>query len=337
MGLKPNTTRRLAITVVIAAVICMSTQAGYAAAGPVISVEPTYTAISQGDTFTVNITIDPDGIEIYGAQYNLYFNNSLLKAMSQNKGAFLSQDGAITNVYKNNINNTIGRVLYSETRMGTDIGVTTSGALTTITFEVIGKPEIGELRLDTVKLGRPNATYLAGVTIANGRVGTDQPPTLFMVRGHVFYEDGSDCNDPAVTITNLNTSREWTAEMNETSNYYQLMLSSCADIIAGEILQSNVASPAGSRSNVTEHTVTHGEVDAGGFEHNIMIESRPGDINGDGKLTSADVAIALQMAVCGEYDSIADINCDKSVTSLDALMILQAADSNIGHSMTLSW
>ena len=50
-----------------------------------------------------------------------------------------------------------------------------------------------------------------------------------------------------------------------------------------------------------------------------------GDLNGDGQITAADAAIALQMVVSGEYNSDADVNTDNKVTSLDALMILQAA------------
>ena len=326
------------LTVVIVAG-CILVCIGALAQAAQVNIEPGYVEV-VGDNVTVNITIDPEGDEVMGAQYDLYFDNTLLHATDQTSEAFLSHDGVSMNVYKNTINNPLGKIEYSAARIGVDYGVTDPGVLATIKFEVRCSG-VGELRLGKVKMSYPNATYIPGVTVNNATVAIVQsdPPlsTPFMVHGHVFYEDGSDCNDPAVTITNLNTSREWTAEMNDTSNYYQLMLSSCADIIAGEILQFNVTSPDGSRSNVTEHTVTHDEVDASGFEHNIMIESRPGDINGDGKLTSADVAIALQMAVCGEYDSIADINCDKSVTSLDALMILQAADSNMGHSMTLSW
>ena len=55
----------------------------------------------------------------------------------------------------------------------------------------------------------------------------------------------------------------------------------------------------------------------------------PGDLNGDGIITSADAVIALQMAVCGEYDALADVNGDDSVTTLDALMILQVAADRI--------
>lgn len=58
-------------------------------------------------------------------------------------------------------------------------------------------------------------------------------------------------------------------------------------------------------------------------------ESVPGDVNGDGELTTADVAMVLQMAVSGEYSGIADVSGDGRVTSLDALMILQTVVGNI--------
>ena len=310
---------------------CILVCIGALAQAAQISIEPGYVEV-VGENVTVDIKIYPDGAEVFGAQYNLYFNNTLLRAIDQTKGEFLSQDGANTNMYTNEIDNTLGRIKYGGARTGVENGVTGPGVLTTIEFEV-RCPGTDELRLSNVKLSYPNATYISEVAVNNATVAIAQSdPSLstpFMVRGHVSYEDGSDCNDPAVTITSLNTSREWTAETNETSNYYQIMLSSCDDVIAGEVLQFNVMSPDGSRSNVTEHTVTPGEVDAGGFEHNIMIESRPGDVNGDGELTSADAIIALQMAVCGKYNSIADINHDDAVTSLDALMILQAADETI--------
>ena len=55
-----------------------------------------------------------------------------------------------------------------------------------------------------------------------------------------------------------------------------------------------------------------------------------GDLNHDDNITSADAAIALQLAASGEYDPAADVSGDNHVTSLDALMILQAAAGGIG-------
>jgi hypothetical protein len=108
-----------AIIVICAIIATMQT----ASAAPTISVEPSYMEVSQGDTFTVNITIDSEGTEVMGAQYTLYFDNVLLKALNQNRGPFLRQDGKNTNVFKNKIYNTIGEIKYGETRIDTDVGV----------------------------------------------------------------------------------------------------------------------------------------------------------------------------------------------------------------------
>jgi len=56
----------------------------------------------------------------------------------------------------------------------------------------------------------------------------------------------------------------------------------------------------------------------------VVTVAIPGDVNGDGHLTTADAAIVLKMAVRGEYSEVADVSGDRAVTSLDALMILQA-------------
>ena len=50
-----------------------------------------------------------------------------------------------------------------------------------------------------------------------------------------------------------------------------------------------------------------------------------GDVNHDGVITSADAAIALHLAATGGWDSAADVDGDNHITSLDALMIQQAA------------
>lgn len=48
------------------------------------------------------------------------------------------------------------------------------------------------------------------------------------------------------------------------------------------------------------------------------------DLNRDGALTPADAAIALRIAASGGWNADADVNGDLQITSLDALMILQA-------------
>ena len=62
----------------------------------------------------------------------------------------------------------------------------------------------------------------------------------------------------------------------------------------------------------------------------IHLDTMRGDLDGDGKITPTDAVIALDLAVTGEWRGDADINDDKRVTALDALMILQAAARNVG-------
>jgi len=54
-----------------------------------------------------------------------------------------------------------------------------------------------------------------------------------------------------------------------------------------------------------------------------------GDFNHDGTLTPADAAIALRIAASGGWDVSGDVDGDCRITSLDALMILQAAADTI--------
>ncbi|MEA3324277.1 MAG: cohesin domain-containing protein, partial [Euryarchaeota archaeon] len=98
-------------------------------------------------------------------------------------------------------------------------------------------------------------------------------PTPFVIGGWIFYENGTACDDPEVNITNLDTGVQWHANTTAGSNYYQIACTNGTDLNETEQLQFSAKSPDGSQSSITEHTVTQGEVDAGGFEHNITLES----------------------------------------------------------------
>ncbi len=82
-----------------------------------------------------------------------------------------------------------------------------------------------------------------------------------------------------------------------------------------------------------ENTITVIATDGTGLNTTKMIavwlEPPRGDLNGDYALTPADAAIALAIAASGGWDADADVSRDGSVTSLDALMILQAATGTI--------
>ncbi len=132
-----------------------------------VSVVPTVINTDVGNHFTINVTVNPAGSEIYGAQYKLHFNPAILKAITQTKGTFLSQDDASTIEVTNSFNNTRGTVEYGETRMGVENGVEDPGALTSISFEVIGTGT-SDLDLLDVIVSDPNTTSIETV-VNNGR------------------------------------------------------------------------------------------------------------------------------------------------------------------------
>jgi hypothetical protein len=147
--------------------------------GPVIRVEPLYLTVTQGDTFTINITVEPDGIEIGGVQCGLDFDSNLLNATSQIPRTFLSQDGASTMEVTNKINNTIGKIEYGEFRTGVDYGVTSSDVLATITFNAT-EPGTSSLSLSNVVLSDPHGYQISGVSVNNGTCdieAIEQTPT----------------------------------------------------------------------------------------------------------------------------------------------------------------
>ena len=100
------------------------------------------------------------------------------------------------------------------------------------------------------------------------------PATPFLLCGRVFYANNSECNNPLINVTNLNTGEKWQAETNATYNYYQLVLASGTELNASEILRFNVTSPDENQSNSIEHTVTLNELNNGGlFNFNISLKS----------------------------------------------------------------
>ncbi len=236
---------------------------------PAISVSPSTVNVSHGDLFMINITVDPAGNEIYGAQYDLLFDTSILNATSQSQGTFLSQDGASTAVIRNKINNTIGKIEYGETRTGVENGVTTPDVLASITFKAIEPgTRTSNLNLSNVMLSDPNGTSIE-TGVNNGTVIV-KGLTSFNISGFV-YTDGEPVLNPDVNITNLNTSDVFIAETNESSNYY-LISTDSGHVSAGNILHFHA-----SNGNTTEfdHTVTEEEMNAGGFVQNILIAPPP--------------------------------------------------------------
>ena len=169
-------------TAVVAASVTASVSVTLSTCGDnaIVNVEPQNVAVSTGDRFTVNISVDTRGNEVYGAQYTLHFDPSILQVVGQTNGTFLSQDGASTIKVTNRFNNTIGTVEYGETRMEVENGTTVPGVLASITFDVVGTCGSTDLMLSDVILSDPSPQTIP-VAVNNGHVtiGFDTGPGTY--------------------------------------------------------------------------------------------------------------------------------------------------------------
>ena len=83
--------------------------------------------------------------------------------------------------------------------------------------------------------------------------------------------------------------------------------------------------------HITGHASAYGidPIEIGG-ESRVTVVTLCGDVNHDELLSTADAVLALRMAAGSiDIDFAADVNSDGAVTSVDALMILQATVSRI--------
>ena len=219
--------KRRAILIGLVSLVLLSLAFGSIAQAAVqstsMSVSPSSIEALHGDSFTIEIKVEPGGAEIYGAQYYLYFNPTLLKATSQSQGTFLSQDGATTAVIRNEINNSVGKIEYGESRMGAEHGVTNPGVLASISFEVIGTSGTCELKLSDVILSDPE-DVLVETSISSGRCiiapgapgpGTSPSSSPTPTYTDITAEEAHQMleKDPAQTLfLDVRTEEEYNAE-----------------------------------------------------------------------------------------------------------------------------
>jgi len=117
-------------------------------------------------------------------------------------------------------------------------------------------------------------------TIADGRVyafGTaeevETPVTPFVISGETFDNASAALNNCTITIENLDTDENWTAQTSATSNFYLLLITS-EDVSDGDTLRITAKKMEGGYGtpenytyciNISTVNVTQNDIDMGGF------------------------------------------------------------------------
>ena len=160
------------LATLLAAGLCLSGTA--LAQTTTVSISPASQTVPQGQTFTVDVYINP-AVAIAGATFNLAFNASLLTANSVTQGNLFA--GFVTFFNPGTINNTAGTItnIFSAITQSGGGSVTTPGVLATISFTAKTALGTSPLTLSSVTVGDP-AGQPVSLTVNNGQVTVVQPP-----------------------------------------------------------------------------------------------------------------------------------------------------------------
>ncbi len=142
---------------------------GTVQASPSISIIPASTAdLNKGDTFSVDVNVDPTGTSINGVEINLKFDPAVVQLDSVVIKSFL---GSNPLEFVNEIDNTNGTLELAHTVKGGNPAVTAPGTYATLNFKVKGDAPAGTSTLDMTKAKLSNAAgNIPGVTPNDGTI-----------------------------------------------------------------------------------------------------------------------------------------------------------------------
>jgi len=159
---------------IITAAAALSALTAVALAYSYVSVSPSSQTVSQGETFTVAIFVEPDR-DIAGVQFSLKFNGSLISVKTVSEGELLKKSGLNTFFNEGKINNEDG--IISDV-YGCILGkgnVSESGYFALINATALS-PGTSYIELKNVKISDPEGNYVP-VIVENGTVMIIQSPT----------------------------------------------------------------------------------------------------------------------------------------------------------------
>lgn len=139
-----------------------------------VSLSPSSQEVAKGSTFTALVILDPEGSNVYGAQFSLVFDPARIEALSIEKGALLGSGGASTIEGAKII--TSEKVTYSLSRSGTATGINTSGTLASVTFRGL-EAGIAAINFVNVTVSDPNAIEIPSTT-SGGSVNVTPSPAI---------------------------------------------------------------------------------------------------------------------------------------------------------------
>ncbi|NJD52423.1 MAG: hypothetical protein FIB07_06090 [Candidatus Methanoperedens sp.] len=152
-----------------------------------VKIIPLNQTVTQGDIFDLNITIDPQGPEIAGAQLNVEFNNSMLSLNNVIEGEFFKQNGASTLFNTVILNNPGVTSINVYSAILGPYNVSSPGTFLTINVTATGSHEQAGIYLSSVQIVDPAGNYVpANVINGNVNINSSSDTSIRYINGTVL-------------------------------------------------------------------------------------------------------------------------------------------------------
>jgi hypothetical protein len=202
-----------------------------------VTVIPSTLLVTPGETFTINISIDPMGTAIAGAQLNIAYDQSLISVNSIEEGDIFKNAGVGTFFSSGIINNSAGTVTNIFNAITGNKSVTAGGTFITINATATGSSGTSAIELSTVKISKPNGD-LVSLNVTDGSVRLNSPPVLTAIgdktvdEGQIlsFMLAATDIDNDPLTFSALDLPSgasfnaatrtfQWTPDHTQSGNY----------------------------------------------------------------------------------------------------------------------
>jgi len=292
---------------------------------------------SQGAVFTLNVNIE-NITDLYAFAINLDYNTTLLDVSNVTEGSFLKSRGP-TQVVKNYVNDTEGRVRYALSLLGTPSGANGSGTLFSITFTAT-TATLGTSNLTLPDLADPLSRDLSDYNanpidhaIMDGSVEILEVEVLTHISGGYTFVTASSSSVSAFAYNNLT----YIASFNVTGptdipGFTNVTIPEAAMNLSANdmfiVLFDGVAKNHTMTQNST-HYFVHLTYSHSSYRIEIK-QTLIGDLNADRTVSMADVVI-----ICVAFDSnpslshwnpVADLKKNNQIDIFDVVMVTRNYD-----------
>ncbi len=152
-----------------------------------VAVIPSTLVIPPGTTFNLNISIDPRGSAIAGAQLDIAFNQSLIRVNNITEGDLFKQGGANTFFNSGIINNSTGTVINIFNTIIGKKNVTAQENFIIINMTAIGTSGTSAINLSNVRISNPSGNTVV-LNVTNGSIRLNIPPLLTYIGNRTVNE-----------------------------------------------------------------------------------------------------------------------------------------------------